>query len=135
MHDDELIAAALAAQRNAYAPYSKFPVGAVVETECGIYAGVNVENASFGLTVCAERVAIGAAVAAGARRLRTVVVASECSPPASPCGACRQVIAEFGAEARVLLVNPQGERLATDMKALLPQSFTAGALPRPETRP
>ena len=109
---------------NAYAPYSRFPVGAVVETEVGVFEGVNVENASYGLTICAERIAIGAAVTAGAREVRTVAVASTSSPPASPCGACRQVIAEFGGGARVLLVNQRGERVETSIEALLPDSFS-----------
>lgn len=124
LNDDELIKEALRVLGNAYAPYSRFPVGAVVETEVGVFEGVNVENASYGLTICAERIAIGAAVTAGAREVRTVAVASTSSPPASPCGACRQVIAEFGGGARVLLVNQRGERVETSIEALLPDSFS-----------
>ena len=124
LNDDELIKAALRVLGNAYAPYSRFPVGAVVETEVGVFEGVNVENASYGLTICAERIAIGAAITAGARDVRTVVVASTSSPPASPCGACRQVIAEFGGKARVLLVNQKGERVETTIDVLLPDSFS-----------
>ena len=124
LRDPELEEAALRVLHNAYAPYSRFPVGAAVRTEAGVHLGVNVENASYGLTICAERVAIGAAVAAGARRLEAIAIATTASPPAAPCGACRQVIAEFGPAARVLLVNDQGEAAQTDMIALLPAQFT-----------
>ena len=93
-----LVAAARAVRRRAHAPYSKFAVGAAVLDERGrVSVGCNLENASYGLTVCAERNAIAAAVAAGARRIRAVAVATAASPPASPCGACRQVIASSGA--------------------------------------
>ncbi len=114
---------ALAVRGKAYAPYSKFLVGAAIETDRGVFEGVNVENASFGLTVCAERVAIGAAVAAGARRVYRVAVATDHDPPAPPCGACRQVIAEFGYDAEVELVNTAGEQIRIGMEALLPENF------------
>ncbi len=123
MPDDELIAQALAALENAYAPYSRFPVGSAVATDRGVFVGVNVENASYGLSICAERVAIGAAIAAGATRITEVAVASTSSPPAAPCGACRQVIAEFGPDARILLAGTGGERAATSLPELLPASF------------
>jgi cytidine deaminase len=121
--DDELIAQALGALAHAYAPYSRFPVGAAVATDRGVFTGVNVENASYGLSICAERVAIGAAIAAGAKRVAAVAVASTSSPPAAPCGACRQVIAEFGPDARILLVSTGGERSDTSLTELLPDSF------------
>lgn len=120
---DRLIAVATEAQRNAYAPYSKYPVGAAVETSDGrVFAGCNVENASLGLTICAERVAVGAAVSAGARDIKSVVVVTNSVPPAAPCGACRQVLAEFGSEIAILAVGPGGSR-KWKISELLPDSF------------
>lgn len=87
-----------------------------------IFAGCNVENASYGLSVCAERHAVAAAIAAGSRSIEALVVVTEISPPGSPCGACRQVMAEFG-DFPVLLVNPEGARVATSSAALLPRAF------------
>ncbi len=121
-----LVAAARAVRRRAHAPYSKFLVGAAVADERGrIHAGCNVENASYGLTVCAERNAIAAAVAAGARRVVAAAVASGSRPPASPCGACRQVLAEFAAPAApVFIAGPRGAPAETTVGALLPLTFS-----------
>ncbi len=114
---------ALKARENAYAPYSKFQVGAAVETDRGVFTGCNVENASYGLTMCAERVALGAAVAAGARVLLAVAVVGDTPAPIVPCGACRQVLREFGPDARVILANLADGRDETTVEALLPRSF------------
>jgi cytidine deaminase len=120
---DTLVAAARAAQQHAYAPYSKFRVGAAVEAEDGaVYAGCNVENASYGLTICAERAAVAAAVSAGARRLRRAAVVTDLEPPAAPCGACRQVLAEFGPALQLILAGPSTTRTAS-LAELLPLAF------------
>ena len=121
-----LLTAARAVRRQAHAPYSRFQVGAAVLDEGGrIHAGCNVENASYGLTICAERNAVAAAVAAGAKSLRAVaVVTRERHPPATPCGACRQVLAEFGGDdLPVLLAGPTGPAQEQTLGALLPQAF------------
>ncbi len=125
--DDELLAAALAAKARAYAPYSRFHVGAAVAAGGKVYAGANVENASYGLAVCAERAAVVRAVfEGGVRHLDAVAVASDISPPAAPCGMCLQTLAEFSddpARTRVLLGNPAGERRAYTLAELLPHGF------------
>jgi cytidine deaminase len=126
---DALVRAAEAARRHAHAPYSRYHVGAAVETEDGaIYAGCNVENASYGLTICAERAAVCAAVAAGARKIRKVVVVTDSDPPGAPCGACRQVLAEFGLDMEVTAIGPAG-RMQWTLRDLLPAAFTSEALP------
>lgn len=119
-----LVDAALAVRQQAYAPYSKFLVGAAVLTEDGTtFTGTNVENASYGLTICAERVAASAAVAAGHRMMTAVAVAT--SGAASPCGACRQFLAEFGGEMKVLQVdaNNPSHVVETSLDVLLPAQF------------
>jgi cytidine deaminase len=123
----ELARAALA---NAHAPYSRFRVGACVRAAGGrLYAGCNVENASYGLTECAETNAIGAMVAAGDREITDVVVVTERDEPCPPCGRCRQQLAEFARpQARVHLCGPGGVRLTTTLGELLPLAFGPGAL-------
>jgi cytidine deaminase len=120
----KLLAAARAVRARAHAPYSRFRVGAAVLDERDrIHTGCNVENASYGLTVCAERNAIAAAVAAGARRIRAVAVVSAAA--VTPCGACRQVIAELAtASTAVLIASPRALVSETTLRALLPDAFT-----------
>jgi cytidine deaminase len=108
----------------AYAPYSRFRVGAAVLAKSGrIYSGCNVENASYGLCICAERAAIAAAVSAGERAVRAVAVYTPTPLPKSPCGACRQVISEFGPGALVISICRSKSRLEAPLPELLPRSF------------
>jgi cytidine deaminase len=124
----ELVRRAREVQRQAYCPYSRFRVGAALEAADGrIFVGTNVESASYGLTICAERMAIGAAVAGGAREFTRLVVATDVDPPASPCGACRQLLAEFGLELEVIAAGPQTERRWV-LRDLLPDAFAKTAL-------
>ncbi|MEO8842911.1 MAG: cytidine deaminase [Kofleriaceae bacterium] len=128
----KLETAALAARAHAYAPYSKFLVGAAVQMSGHVFTGVNVENASYPLSVCAERNAIAAAVMGGAGELEAVAVATDASPPAAPCGGCRQVLREFAADPDkvvITAVNPKGERREWTLAQLLPDSFTGKELP------
>ena len=122
--EDALVEAALEARENAYAPYSSFEVGAAVLTADGvIITGCNVENASYGLSLCAERSAVARAVAEGHQRFTMVAVATQSSPPSPPCGLCLQTLAEFETDLRVVLVNPQGERARLQLATLLPVRF------------
>jgi len=123
--EDRLVEAARAARRRAYAPYSRFQVGAAVRARGRVFEGANVENASYGLTLCAERSAVTAAVLAGARRLDAVAVASGTSPPTPPCGMCLQTLAEFaGPELQVLLAGARGALVETTLGELLPRGFS-----------
>ena len=121
---EKLLAAARDYRERAYAPYSKFAVGAAVLTAGGkIYGGCNVENASYGLTNCAERTAIQKAVSEGERELTVLAVIADTPEPCAPCGACRQVMAEFGIE-EVIMGNLKGEIRATKVADLLPLAFS-----------
>jgi len=130
--DLTLAAHALAAQARAYAPYSKFRVGAAIVMSGKIFEGANVENASYGLGICAERSAVFSAVAAGAHELAAVMVITDASPPSSPCGACRQVLYEFARDPAAVVVtaiNPGGERRSWTLAELLPDGFSGRELP------
>ncbi len=121
---DSLTQAAREAQSHAYAPYSSFRVGAALEAVDGrVFTGCNVESASYGLTICAERAAVAFAVAQGARTFRQIVIVSDSEPPASPCGACRQVLAEFGMDLEVRAVG-RASTLQWRLADLLPAAFT-----------
>ena len=116
--------AARAAAKASYSPYSKFRVGAAILCESGkIYTGTNVENASYGLANCAERTAIFTAAAAGERKIRCVVVYTPTPAPTSPCGACRQVINEFGPHATVISTCDSAQQTETTLDQLLPDAF------------
>ncbi len=120
---------ARSAAARAYAPYSSFPVGAAVLGDSGkVYAGCNVENASYGLCNCAERTAIFSAIAAGERAIKAVAVYTPTPLPTAPCGACRQVIHEFGPDAIIVSVCDAKSRIETKLSALLPGAFGPGDL-------
>jgi cytidine deaminase len=126
---DALLEAALRARDNAHAPFSHFLVGAAVEDDTGrIHTGCNVENATYGLTVCAERVAVFKAVSEGARRFRRVAVAADTEQLTPPCGACRQILWEFCGDVELLLVNLHGKRESLRLKDLFPRPFDASFL-------
>lgn len=128
---DRLVAAARDVRRHAYVKASGFSVGAAVLAEDGrMFVGCNVENASYGLTICAERAAVCAAVAAGARALVAVAVATDLDEPARPCGACRQVLAEFGRDLEVVLAGRGAVVVTTRLGALLPEPFTFADIER-----
>jgi cytidine deaminase len=120
---DSLVTAARSAQARAYAPYSRFRVGAALEAPDGtVFLGCNVENASFGLTICAERAAVFAAVSAGVKQFRRAVVVSDVDPPAAPCGACRQVLAEFGLDLAIQGIGSK-RSVTWRLSELLPAAF------------
>jgi cytidine deaminase len=125
----ELLAAALAARQHAHAPYSHFAVGAAIEDSLGrIHTGCNIENATYGLTVCAERVAVFKAMSEGAREFRRIAVAADTETLTPPCGACRQILWEFCGDIEVTLVNPRGKSETLRMKELFPRAFDASFL-------
>ena len=123
--------AARKVRERAYAPYSNFQVGAVLESTSGkIFTGCNVENISYGLTICAERNAVFAAVAAGVRSFRRIVVVADSKEPVTPCGACRQVLSEFSENMEIVSVNLQSKKYRAKISELLPRS-KAGILDHP----
>lgn len=124
MKTETMLSAARAARLRAYAPYSKFLVGAALLTEEGaLITGANIENASYPMTCCAERVAIYTAVHAGHRNFKSIAVVADCSPPPSPCGACRQVLWELAGNIGVTMGNLQGETISMPLLELLPEPF------------
>ena len=122
MSTTELIEAAAKARTKAYAPYSKFFVGAALLTRSGkIFTGCNVENVSLGLTICAERNALAAAIAGGEREISTIAIVSDCNQPVFPCGACRQVLAEFNPELEIVTSTIEGRSETALLSSLLPR--------------
>lgn len=126
---DPLIEAALAAREHSHAPYSGFKVGAAVQTESGgIFAGCNIENATYGLTICAERVALFKAISEGERIFRRIAIAADSDPTTPPCGACRQILWEFCGDAELVLVNLKGKAENLRLSEIFPRPFDASLL-------
>ena len=118
-------------RQRAHAPYSHFQVGAALESDAGkVFIGCNVENISYGLTSCAERNAVFAAIAAGARSFRRIVIVADSKEPVTPCGACRQVLSEFSENMEIISINLQGQKFRASLSDLLPRS-KAGILDHP----
>ena len=133
---DTLITAAITARERAFAPYSKFRVGAALLAEDGIVvAGCNVESASYGLTTCAERVAIVKGVSVGRTRFVCVAVVADTEELTPPCGACRQLLWEFAPDAEVVLANLSGKTERTTVRELLPRGFDGGVLANGRRQP
>ena len=127
--DEQLMNLAIEAKERAYAPYSGFRVGAALVTESGtVFTGCNVENCSYGLTCCAERCALFTAIGQGSRLFKKLVIVSDGPKPATPCGACRQVLFEFASELPLISVSETGETIEANLKDLLPQPFTRQTL-------
>jgi cytidine deaminase len=120
---EELVAAAAEVRTNAYAPYSEFHVGAAILAGGRVFTGVNVENSSYPMSVCAERNAAAAAIAAGERKIDCVAVVTDADRPTPPCGGCRQVLWEFGPESLVVSETTGGERAAWALEDLIPEAF------------
>jgi cytidine deaminase len=126
---DPLCQAALTAREHAHAPFSHFKVGAALEGDDGrIYTGCNVENATYGLTVCAERVAVLKALSEGARKFRRIAIAADTPAPTPPCGSCRQILWEFCGDIEVILVNLEGKTESFQLPTLFPRPFDASYL-------
>jgi cytidine deaminase len=126
---DPLASAALAAREYAHAPYSYFRVGAALQDEGGrVHTGCNVENATYGLTLCAERVAVYKAISEGARKFRRIAIAADTDALTPPCGACRQILWEFCGDIEILLLNPRGKSETWRLKDLFPRAFDASYL-------
>ena len=125
MKKEQLVDIAKKAREYAYAPYSKFKVGAALLTKSGkIFTGCNVENSSFGASMCAERVAVFKAVSEGEREFEAIAVVTDTVDPAMPCGMCRQVLSEFSLDIKIYAANLNGEVKSTTLRELLPFAFT-----------
>ncbi len=125
----KLIKEAEKARKGAYTPYSKFNVGAAILSSDGkIFTGCNIENASFGLTVCAERVAILKAISEGSSKFEAIAIVGDTNRPCSPCGACRQVISEFGKDIKIIMSNLKGDIKIKKIDELLPEAFNKNDL-------
>jgi cytidine deaminase len=126
---DALVEAALAVRANAFAPYSHFQVGAALEDVAGrMHTGCNVENATYGLTVCAERVAVFKAISEGAREFRRIAIAADTESLTPPCGACRQILWEFCGDIEIVLANPRGKTETLRLREIFPRAFDASFL-------
>jgi cytidine deaminase len=126
---DPLISAALTARENAFAPFSKFKVGAALEDAEGrIHSGCNIENATYGLTVCAERVAVWKAVSEGVRKFQRIAIAADTDTLTPPCGACRQILWEFCGDIEIVLANLRGQTETYSLKELFPKPFDVSNL-------
>jgi|SRR5665213_3406069 len=126
---DALIQAACDARERAHAPFSGFRVGAAIEDEAGrIFTGCNIENASYGLTMCAERVAVFKAISEGAAKLKRIAVFADTNTLTPPCGACRQILWEFCGDAELILANLDGKRETMSIKQIFPRPFDASFL-------
>jgi len=125
----KLIGEAEQARKKAYTPYSKFKVGAAILTSEGrIFSGCNIENASFGLTICAERVAVFKAISEGFKKFEAIAIIADTLRPCYPCGACRQVILEFGEDITLIMANLKGDIKINKIKELLPEAFNKNDL-------
>jgi cytidine deaminase len=125
----QLVETARTVRNNSYSPYSKYKVAAAILTDSGIFSGVNVENASYGATICAERSAVFSAVAAGAKKVKAVLVMTDEKEPWPPCGMCRQVVAEFSTpDTLILIANLKGIQSESTLEKMLPFTFTKAHL-------
>lgn len=125
-----LIQKALEARKNSYSPYSQFAVGTALEAEDGaIYTGCNVENASYGLSICAERTALVKAISQGAKKFKRLAIVADTQEPVTPCGMCRQMLMEFSPEMEIILANTQGKSETTTLAKLLPKAFEFHKVP------
>jgi len=129
-YGESLLGAAREARERAWCPYSKFRVGVALLTKSGlIFSGCNVENASYGLTICAERTAVVKAISEGHHDFVAMAVVTDSAKPLLPCGSCRQFLAEFGLELPIVAEGTGGQRIETDLTDLLPAAFTPSDLP------